>query len=495
MTDSRAWRWMAFILGTGLALRLIGLASRPIWYDEAFSLLLSRRSWEDIVQGTAADTMPPLYYFLLKVWQSLGSGVAFDRLLNVLLGLTLIAVVFLWVKELLGLEQGLWAAAFVAVSPLVVYHAQELRMYSLLTLAVMVNWYAFTHLHLRRFEIRGHVAWWVLYIASGAAAMYSHNLAIFSLLAPDALLLFRREFGGLRRVVISQGLVVAVSLPWLVIVPQQIGKIQAAFWTPRPGLLEIVQSLLEAHTFLPLPGAWIAPAVLAVFLVLAFSSLELARSRPLGPPREWLLVSCLLPPLLLFILSYIMRPVFVPRAFLPSILAYYALVAWVAVGARSAWVGRGVAVVLVAVSLAGLWQQDTFESFPRSPFDQAATWLESQVQSGDRVVHDNKLSYFPMEVYAPGLPMTFLPDPPGSHNDTLAPATEDALDLHPARDIETAAQGSTRIWFVTFQRALDEYAAMGLPEHPTLAWLDDHYQRQNQVSFNDLLVFQYGSRP
>lgn len=62
-------RWtLPGILAFGLALRLIGLESRPLFYDEAFSYFLSIQPFGKIVQGTAADTMPPLYYFLLHGW-------------------------------------------------------------------------------------------------------------------------------------------------------------------------------------------------------------------------------------------------------------------------------------------------------------------------------------------------------------------------------------------------------------------------------------------
>jgi hypothetical protein len=74
--NKAALRW-AFpaILLFGLALRLAGINSRPLFYDEAFSYFLSIQSFPKIVQGTAADTMPPLYYFLLHFWTMVGKSV------------------------------------------------------------------------------------------------------------------------------------------------------------------------------------------------------------------------------------------------------------------------------------------------------------------------------------------------------------------------------------------------------------------------------------
>jgi hypothetical protein len=129
--------------------------------------------------------------------------------------------------------------------------------------------------------------------------------------------------------------------------------------------------------------------------------------------------------------------------------------------------------------------------FPRSAFSQAVTFLRSTQAEGDVVLHDNKLSYFPMYVYGPDLPQAFLPDLPGSHNDTLAPRSQQALGLFPAPDIETAVARAGRVRYVIFQRELDEYAvtAAGLP--PALAWLTEHGKMVSRHAFGDLWVYDF----
>ena len=61
------------ILTLALALRLVGAQSRPIWYDEAFSILFAEKGPAAILSGTlaadanssAAEEHPPAYYFIL----------------------------------------------------------------------------------------------------------------------------------------------------------------------------------------------------------------------------------------------------------------------------------------------------------------------------------------------------------------------------------------------------------------------------------------------
>ncbi|MEN6408370.1 MAG: glycosyltransferase family 39 protein, partial [Anaerolineaceae bacterium] len=128
----RLSRWTIWIILAGaLILRLIAITRRGLIYDDAFSIFLSRTSLPEIVSGTAADTMPPLYYFLLHFWMMFSGSIGFIRLLNVFLSLMTIGLVYLFATELFGKNAALWAAALAAVSPLQIYHAQDVRMYAL----------------------------------------------------------------------------------------------------------------------------------------------------------------------------------------------------------------------------------------------------------------------------------------------------------------------------------------------------------------------------
>ena len=115
MTSRTRWG-LAGILLLGLGLRLIALQSRSIAYDDAFSILLAQKSLPAIVSGTAADTMPPLYYFLLHFWMLLGgSQLWWLRLLSVVLNLASLVALFGLVRALAGDRAGL-AACFLGQS-------------------------------------------------------------------------------------------------------------------------------------------------------------------------------------------------------------------------------------------------------------------------------------------------------------------------------------------------------------------------------------------
>ena len=480
------------ILGLGLLLRLIALRTRGIWYDDAFSILLSRREVTRIVAGTAADTMPPLYYFLLHAWMGLGTGIPTLRLLNVLLSLGIIALTYRATFSLLeNRRAALWAALFAAVSPFHIYHAQELRMYGLLCANLLLYLYFFIRIYLR-LDRQGWFSWIGLTVA-GALAMYSHNLALFSLLGADFLLLLKRRWRLLGRLLLAHALSFLLAAPWLVMVPGQVAKIQRAFWTPRPGLLELVQTLIVFHTNLPVPR-WMLPISLAgAMLFPTFVVYELVRRRWRHLGVQLLAVFSLLPPALTFAASYLMRPLFVPRGIILSSLTYYMLGGHVVSDQHRRWTHAVLALIFVIPALLALPSHYTFDEFPRSRFEQAAAFLRAHVHPGDVVLHDNKLSYFPMHCYAPELPQVFLPDEPGSHNDTLARASQDAMAVWPVKDLQTGTEGAPRLWFVFFTRAVEEYAAMETP-HPVLAELRQEWRQMNQATFGDLEVILFERR-
>ncbi|MBU4141332.1 hypothetical protein KKE99_00455, partial [Patescibacteria group bacterium] len=56
------------ILVIGLILRLYNLIAVSLWHDEAFSALLIRYPFGEMIARIILDVHPPLYYIILRVW-------------------------------------------------------------------------------------------------------------------------------------------------------------------------------------------------------------------------------------------------------------------------------------------------------------------------------------------------------------------------------------------------------------------------------------------
>ncbi len=118
--------------------------------------------------------------------------------------------------------------------------------------------------------------------------------------------------------VLWQGVMGILFLPWLIFLPGQIEKIQTAFWTPKPGLVQIIQAILSLFGTLPLGTVGIYITTIAIALLLV--TLVLLTPQSFFKRAEIRMILCFIfiPPILLFTASWMMRPIFVARAFIVS---------------------------------------------------------------------------------------------------------------------------------------------------------------------------------
>src|SRR5260370_20229115 len=133
MIKHRALLWI-LLLACGL--RLIAIATRSLWYDEAFAVLFSEVGLSKMLYGTltpvngvASDVHPLLYYTLLNGWIGVfGDSVIAVRMLSVLIGLATIPVLYFLTLELFDQKTAILAALIMAIAPFDVMYSQEVRM-------------------------------------------------------------------------------------------------------------------------------------------------------------------------------------------------------------------------------------------------------------------------------------------------------------------------------------------------------------------------------
>jgi hypothetical protein len=118
--------------------------------------------------------------------------------------------------------------------------------------------------------------------------------------------------------------------------------------------------------------------------------------------------------------------------------------------------------------------------------------LANRCQTSDcLVLHDNKLSFFPMVVYKPALTQRFLADKPGSHNDTLALQTQNAIHLEAYPTTAEASDDYQSVFFVTLKKTELEYEQMGYVEHPRISELKQTYQQLDSFTMGDLVCYEF----
>ncbi len=234
---------LVLLLATALRFHLLGAQS--FWNDEGNSVRLSERSIPAIIEGTASDVHPPLYYLLLRGWREPAGETEFAlRALSAFAGVLTVAVTMAlarWAMASTGfpVERRKRAAVgrvplvaalaglLAAVNPALVYYSQETRMYALLALlAATSTWSLLNWLDTDRRR------WMVAYTGLLAAGLYTHYFFPAVMAAQGLVIglswLWLRDDGRkvFRRLLTWAGMAaVAVALygPWLPVFIRQMG--------------------------------------------------------------------------------------------------------------------------------------------------------------------------------------------------------------------------------------------------------------------------------
>lgn len=337
------------ICATALLLRLIGLDKESAWWDEYSSLVhLDRVTlWEFLRHNRTLDPATlPLYYSLEYLWSSLvGTNTYLMRIPSLAIGLACIPALYAVGAHALGRRAGLIAAALLALSPIHIFHAQGIRMYVLLTLLALLSMYTFI-----RLRDGGGRWWWGAHAAAQFLLSWTHP---FALLVPVVQLFAWMTMGYKARMQVVRwgGLVALVWTPALIYLsrveywPEE----TTAGWFMLPTFLgtlaDIFADDVVAATFQlrisPLAWQWfpaLSPVlptlrpIMDVALVGAFVAAVMhivvllrGKSAPQSQNVVLLLLWLVLPVLLLYVASLLIRPMIFPRYTVHCSLALYLL--------------------------------------------------------------------------------------------------------------------------------------------------------------------------
>ncbi len=470
-----------------LGIRLIGIQSRPIWYDEAFSILLSEQGPSAILSGTltadadssAAEEHPPAYYFALWGWMQLfGNSLVSVRLLSIVFSFGIVLLLYLIARHLFNEQTALAAAFLAAILPFQVHYGVEVRMYGLLAFWLTLAAFAF----LKR--------QWLLFSLAAALAQYTHNLAVFYLIPLALTPIFQRDWKTLRSLIWAGFAAIILYSPWLIQLPAQVSKVTSSFWIEKPGIEKLFTLFLMYLPHLPLPSPQLMAGLLLATLIIALAAFQTYRAQKKKTEQAknglWLAYLAFTPPLLLWLVSQI-YPLYVERALLPSHAIFCIWLAWAFTRTKLPRPIQGFVLALVLASAGtGIYQHITYKGFPYvSP---ALTQrIESKLEKGDVVIHSSKLSYLPSLYYDRSLPQGFILDPANSSVDTLSPVTQNILNLQSFENIEDGTANATRVWFVIYQQSLDEYK-QAEQTHPHLEYLSQNFELESIEAWNDLRI-------
>lgn len=202
--------------------------TQSFWRDEAFSYLMAKKGFFEIIFLTAKDFNPPLYYLLLRYWMKIfGSSEIALRSLSMIFFWATIYVAFLFLNDIfkIKLKRSFFYLIFFIINPLLLYYAFEARMYSMFAFLASLSYFAFLKKNYR------------LYLFSTIAGLFTHYfmlLVVFSQLF--FLIINKKNVKNFKKTVVYLSLL--FFSPWLVFFLSQ-NSFPGTFWLARPHLKDI----------------------------------------------------------------------------------------------------------------------------------------------------------------------------------------------------------------------------------------------------------------
>ncbi len=487
-------------------LRTFHLGTQSLWYDEAFSVYVSRHDWGDLVRLAASvDNHPPFYYLLLHLMVLAAGPSEFTvRYLSVVGGVLAVPVTVNLARMTTAgapfstrLVAVSCATMLVTCSPSLIWYSQEARMYSQV-IAFGLAGSAGLLLLLKRLDCR--LAWrapcaWL--VVCDLAALYTHLFAAL-LIAAHALVVLiwtvhhvvvrpQRAEDRLRArqvlvPILSLITVAAAFIPGATFAQQMAsGDVSYLQGTMPAWVLIHDTTLLYVGGDTPQPAFGIALAigVAAVLIVLA-GVLAVHYVRTTGVAL--LFAAALLPPILLYPLIYA-HPKFSSRYLLVSAPYWYVLVG-LGLGvlassrARAPAFVRAFGVVLPTAALllllwANEWQQLRVwrGEVARDNWRGATAFIRDHNGDGDPILVVSGHAFPALLYYLPDAHWKGLPP-------DLTISTTHTVNFGDADVLNTLVATSPRLWVVRWQAMVvdpNDVVAQLVAErgHQTLQWLDD----------------------
>lgn len=204
-------------------LRLYHISEESVFIDEGFTAALTGEDLPLVLNVTASDVHPPLYYLGVYFWRALfGHSDAALRSYSALWSVIGLLAVFLLAGDIGGRRVALFAILIGAVNPLSIYMAQYARMYAqTAALATFASWCLWRWMVVseRSPEWRFVRKWAFAYVLFALATILSHYVAVLILVAQGLFCLIwfrmRRYWMGMATYIGCTLAVVLGFLPWL----------------------------------------------------------------------------------------------------------------------------------------------------------------------------------------------------------------------------------------------------------------------------------------
>ena len=388
--------WILAAVVAALCIRLINLDEAALWFDETLTAQRNMLPWNGVINdvffGRNDGNELPLYFLIIKAWSTIaGASPMMLRLPSVILSLLTVVLIAGIARTTCSEKTARWAAWLAAVSPYLLHHAQEARMYPLMSALAAVSIYL-----LARYLKGNSPKLGASFVLVNLALLVTHYYSIFIvsavLLVP--LLLMRRPLTGwLPAFTITGTGVIVLMLMAIVFAGHRSGESYDTGFIAFPG---VVWSMISGYTLIPsseelhavgiraalpyLPVALMTVVPLGIIAVRGLMALE-------RDALLLILITLAVPLLSPFMVSVVFPDVSInPRYSMTAAPSLFVLLgAGLAQGFSQQISVRISAAILFAVMLAGSGRHLVTPGHGREDIYAAEQWLEQHVPTDEEI--------------------------------------------------------------------------------------------------------------
>lgn len=446
------WPIVLLVAAAAFAGTLLLSVGQSIWFDEGYSILLAKSSWQELFALTAVDAHPPLYYALLKIWGSLFgfTELALRSMSAVFLAGSVIGIAVL-LRKLFSARVALLVLPFILFAPFLLRYGYEVRMYSTALFIGVVATYALV------VALQNKKWWqWAIYAALVALGMYTLYMMMAIWLAHAVWLLVQSLKKPRKKLVEWQWLYAYVGAV-LLFAPYIPTFFNQMLHSALPGIgNEITLTRLVDMTTVLLTftsewqiGGWLTLAIIAGIGATVWVGVRTRRYLSGAEKLHYsLLVFLVLVPLAFYAVTSLppRDPIFVNRYLAHSAIFIYALLGiTLALGfvyrmklKRLAWMpilAYGIMLALLALGVVRLQLTGNFV-FERNQLPQTQE-LRADIECSDDVtiVADDPYTFIDSVFYFDGCDLRFFSENPVEKRGGYAPLHDSPLRIASSEEV------------------------------------------------------------
>ena len=370
---------LAGIVIAGWKIRSFQLAGN-LYSDEVWIITTAVSSFPVLLQEITQDWVhPPLFHFIARGWIHLfGLSDVSGRLISMTFGVISIPLIYWLGKQIAGSKTGIIAATLLALSPMHVYHSQYGRHYSLFVFLVMLSMAGF----LKVYDQPTNRKYGMFYCISSILLVYTHYFG-WLIVFCQFLLFLAGRFTYIRNWSLLQIVMVFSYIPWVYVVLNYLYRTNSSHhfaspfdWIEPPSFLEPLQTLSLFNGTLPFSHQG-KIGILFFGSIVLLSLKGLFRENTKNRDVILFLFTCVVVPfVLVFVVSQTVKPIWIARAMLLSIPAYYLLVSIGSQQVKNKLLSFGfILIPLTWMSISTLF---FIRSDHRMPFEYIASYLEKE---------------------------------------------------------------------------------------------------------------------